>query len=258
MTTNESLAKFKEKIDALVNAKYLFAERRISDVLKAIAESRILYELFEYVTDGFDYKTFKSVCFISGGGVKLPKRDEDLLALCFLLLIEIDGERESLDDICSKCFDDVSSAQAKYSEFVVSVIIPFATATENVIDKMMDAKQSKTQNEQNENIVSVDNFDNNEQLADGKNVSKKGIIKHKFILEEIEKVKKVNKKKLAEAKEEALYILTSFDKALAAKDAQTVTLAFTALKNFAKVEKSFKLDLNKLSNGMIEALGGEL
>lgn len=82
-TINESLAKFKEKTDALVNSKYLFAEREISEVLKVIAGSRMLYELFEYVTDGFDYETFKSVCFSKGNAVKLPKKDEDLLALCF-------------------------------------------------------------------------------------------------------------------------------------------------------------------------------
>ncbi len=153
ITTHESIDIFKEKIDELVNAKHLFAERKISEVLKVIAGSRMLYELFEYVTRGFDYKTFKSVCFISGGGVKLPKKDEDLLALCFLLLVGIDGGTESLDELCDAYFPAGGSAQGKFAEFVVSVVIPFALTTEKVAEKIMNADEETADGKADEESI---------------------------------------------------------------------------------------------------------
>ena len=65
-TKENSIANFKNAMNALVESKYILADQKVGDVLKAIAGSRMLYELFEHVREGFDYVTFKSVCLIEG------------------------------------------------------------------------------------------------------------------------------------------------------------------------------------------------
>lgn len=251
ITTNESIDKFKEKIDELVNAKHLFAERKISEVLKVIAGSRILYELFEYVTRGFDYKTFKSVCFISGGGgVKLPKKDEDLLALCFLLLVEIDSGTESLDDLCDTCFRAGGSAQGKFAEFVVSVVIPFALTTEKVAEKIMSADEEQAEDKAEESATETgEDSDAGEKSADSVGEKKKAA-GYAFISEAKENAAKRANKKNPEIKEQADYIFDSLEKALKKHDFEGVTLAFTALRYFAIVEKKLKIDVEKISDGI--------
>ena len=253
ITTNESIDKFKEKIDELVNAKHLFAERKISEVLKVVAGSRMLYELFEYVTRGFDYKTFKSVCFISGGGVKLPKKDEDLLALCFLLLVEIDSGTESLDDLCDTYFPAGGSAQGKFAEFVVSVVIPFALTTEKVAEKIMSADEAEDKVE--EAATETDDESDGSEKSAGNVGGKKKAAGYAFITEAKENVAKRANKKKPEIKEQADYIFDSLEKALKKHDFEGITLAFTALRYFAIVEKKLKIDVEKISDGIAATMG---
>lgn len=250
ITTNESIDKFKEKIDELVNAKHLFAERKISEVLKVIAGSRMLYELFEYVTRGFDYKTFKSVCFISGGGVKLPKKDEDLLALCFLLLVEIDSGTESLDDLCDTYFPAGGSAQGKFAEFVVSVVIPFALTTEKVVGKIMSADEEQTDGKVEETEAESGEASEAGEKSAKKVGEKKQTSGYAFIAEAKENVAKRANRKNPEIKEQADYIFDSLEKALKKRDFEGVTLAFTALRYFAIVERKLKIDVEKISDGI--------
>ena len=61
-----------------------------SDIIMVEALSR---KVTFYTTDG-DYQAAKSVCFVAGDGrgkFRLPQKDEDLLALCFLLLMPHPG-----------------------------------------------------------------------------------------------------------------------------------------------------------------------
>lgn len=250
ITTNESIDIFKEKIDELVNAKHLFAERKISEVLKVIAGSRMLYELFEYVTRGFDYKTFKSVCFISGGGVKLPKKDEDLLALCFLLLVGIDGGTESLDELCDAYFPAGGSAQGKFAEFVVSVVIPFALTTEKVAEKIMNADEKTADGKADEEAVGATADAGSEENSSEKVGAKKKGTGYPFIAEAKENVAKRTGKKKLEIKEQADYIFDALEKSLKKRDFEGVTLAFTALRYFAIVQKKLKIDVEKISDGI--------
>lgn len=250
ITTNESIDIFKEKIDELVNAKHLFAERKISEVLKVIAGSRMLYELFEYVTRGFDYKTFKSVCFISGGGVKLPKKDEDLLALCFLLLVGIDGGAESLDDLCDTYFPAGGSAQGKFAEFVVSVVIPFALTTEKVAEKIMNADEETADGKASEEAIGATAGAEAEENSSEKVGAKKKEAGYPFIAEAKENVAKRTGKKKPDIKEQADYIFDALEKSLRKRDFEGVTLAFTALRYFAIVQKKLKIDVEKISDGI--------
>lgn len=250
ITTNESIDIFKEKIDELVNAKHLFAERKISEVLKVIAGSRMLYELFEYVTRGFDYKTFKSVCFISGGGVKLPKKDEDLLALCFLLLVGIDGGAESLDDLCDTYFPAGGSAQGKFAEFVVSVVIPFALTTEKVAEKIMNADEETADGKASEEAIGATADAEAEEKPTENACGKKKEAGYPFIAEAKENVAKRTGKKKPDIKEQADYIFDALEKSLKKRDFEGVTLAFTALRYFAIVQKKLKIDVEKISDGI--------
>ena len=265
-TINESLAKFKEKTDALVNSKYLFAEREISEVLKVIAGSRMLYELFEYVTEGFDYETFKSVCFSKGNAVKLPKKDEDLLALCFLLLVEIDGGRISLDELCDEYFSSGGSAQGKYSQFVLAVVIPFSITTEKVVNKLINSQKNEKNGDESDDENGFDktlldgSIGKNEVLPEAKSADGNARdiptreSKFGFIEEERRKLAAVKKPQLREPAEEADYVLNALERALKKRDYEGVTIAFIALKYLAAIEKKLKIDLRRVSDGIAEEM----
>lgn len=259
MATNiESLENFKEKINELVNCKYILAERKISDLLKVITDSKMLYELFEYVTDGFDYYTFKSVCFPEdGNGVKMPAKESELLALVFLLLMEIDMNKESLDGLCLKYFGANETGQARYASFVLKVIIPFGLATERAADRLINA--------QSEELAEKEVGEKAEKIAteSESDPPKAGVKKapEKKEYPFIEKARKVAEKyykgrsifkRNREKKEELDYILFSLENALRKKNAETVTLAYTALKYFVLSEFNLKINLDEIMKGISE------
>ena len=271
VTLNESLEKFKEKTDALINAKYLFAEREIGEVLKVIADSRLLYELFEYVTEDFDYETFKSVCFSKGNAVKLPKKDEELLALCLTLLVDIDRGNISLDEFCDEYFPNGGSSQGKYAAFVVSVIIPFVDTTEKVVNKLINAQKEEQsdseQAEKDEENSEPDEAENdeNETAETEQTEPKKAPLKEEIKREEKPKKKSSGFKFIDEEKdkldgkhlfnkpetiEEGKFIFDSLAEALKKKDYEEVALCFIALKYFAKAERKYRIDADKISAGV--------
>lgn len=264
-TANESLAKFKEKTDALINSKYLFAEREISEVLKVIAGSRMLYELFEYVTDGFDYETFKSFCFSKGNPVKLPGRDEDLLALCFLLLVEVDGGKISLDEFCDEYFPSGGSAQGKFAAFVLAVVIPFELATEKAVKKLIEeqnAEKSEPEKEPTEKSAKFEpeNTTAGEEATENPEKQVENKVKqsgYDFIRNARANVKARADRKRADAAEEATYILDSLERALKKRDFETVTIAFVALKYFAAAERKFKINVEEVSDGIASVMNGK-
>lgn len=247
-TARQSLENFKAKLDDLVNAKYILAERKISELLKTVADSKMLYELFEYVSDGFDYKTFKSVCFPeNGGGVKLPVKDSDAIALCFLLFVEIDGGGESLDSFCEKNFGEgESSLQGRYSRFVLKVVIPFGLIVEKVANKLIIAQEEGVTTSSEEESESVD------KPSDVQSSAEKTKREYPFIRSAREKVERFFAKKDGEKREELEYILDCLERATARKDAEGVTLAFTALKYCAASERKLKINLDEISDGISE------
>lgn len=278
VTLNESLEKFKEKTDAVVNAKYLFAEREIGEVLKVIADSRMLYELFEYVTEDFDYETYKSVCFSKGNAVKLPKKDEDLLALCLMLLVDIDRGNISLDEFCDDYFPNGGSSQGKYAAFVLSVIIPFADTTEKVVNKLINAQkeeqsaketeeekpekgdleeEEKAGAEENPDAVPDKNPRKEDKAKEDKKKeepAKKKSSGFAFIDEERSKLDEKHLFGNPEAVEEGKFIFDKLAGALKDKDYEAVAVCFIALKYFAKAEKKYKIDVDKVSAGVAGAM----
>ena len=57
-------------------------------------------------------------------------------------------------------------------------------------------------------------------------------------------------KKKPEIKEQADYIFDALEKSLKKRDFEGVTLAFTALRYFAIVQKKLKIDVEKISDGI--------
>lgn len=258
-TNRESLENFKKKINELVNCKYILAERKISDLLKVITDSKMLYELFEYVTDGFDYYTFKSVCFPEdGNGVKMPAKESELLALVFLLLMEIDMNKESLDGLCLKYFGANETGQARYTAFVLKVIIPFGLATERAADRLINAQNEElsVEKEVGEKAAKKATESVSETpKAEVKKVPEKKeypfIEKARNVAEKYYKGRSIFKRN-REKKEELDYILFSLENALRKKNAETVTLAYTALKYFVLSEFNLKINLDEIMKGISE------
>ncbi len=223
---------FKEKALELVNSNYVLVDKKITELLKTIANSSLLYQLFEHVVDGFDYDSYKSVCFVDkGDGEKgkftLPSNEKDVIAFSFLLLMDVDCGKIKLNDLLNDYFYKESGRQESYELFSKTLLYPFLSAVIKATDLLLSGDCLESEKEDKKEEVKVE--------------------KNKNIIEkEIEKIQGFALKN-ADEKDEILFVLSSLNDALENKDGEKITLCFTALKYFVKVVKRPKIDLNSIA-----------
>ncbi|HBF86151.1 MAG TPA: hypothetical protein DDW54_00570 [Clostridiales bacterium] len=237
---------FNAKMEELILSKYLLADNKISEVLKTVADSSLLYELFEYVTEDFDYNMYKRVCFTSYADkvdFKLPKKNEDLLAFCFLLLMEIDSKKEDLMRLLDEYFRSAGGKQQSYNNFALKVLIPFQLTVKKVAESIIEAENAETE----------------EEKSAGKE-NRSGYVfspARKYVLAVKNEVVKSGTPKDDGDRDELIFCLDELSDALAKKDGKTAALAFIGVKFILRGEKRPIADLDKLAALIAEETDGE-
>lgn len=127
----EKLARFFAACDELVEGKFLVADTKISELLKALADCRPLTEIFNAVTTDFDYAAAKRAYLkypaesSVHGAAYLPTERTQILAFVFCLLVEFDGGSMKLNDFLLRYFYEDGSYTASYALFASRMIRPF-------------------------------------------------------------------------------------------------------------------------------------
>ena len=227
MTVREEIQFFNKKTDELIRAKYLLADVKIGEVLKSIASSELLYDVFSHFSEGYDYSEDKARAFQEqdGKGVfTMPENEGDLIAFVFFLLLEIDGKKEDLFSICKKYFPSEESNQVSYERFCASVIVPFKEIVNKTVQAVLSASSDgETEGKKTENRT-IDGF--------------KAVIEGE-------------KKKLSgKDKEEAEFVLDKLIDYAYSGDKDGLGLAFIALKYLTEAKKT-NIDLDKITDGII-------
>lgn len=132
MQGNDKIRRFFDACDELVSGKYVLADKKIPEILKAIAASKELYELFAAVTEKFDYPAAKraylkypSAIGSTRGAAYLPAKREELLAFAFCLLVDLDSGALRLGEFLLRYFYVDGSYTASFTLFCERLICPF-------------------------------------------------------------------------------------------------------------------------------------
>ena len=246
ITARESIEKFDEKTAELINSKFLLAEKKIEEVLVTIADSVLLYEIFEHVSEGFDYKTFKSVCFShlkdGRGYFRLPKNDADVIAFCFALLLEIDGGKVDLLELCNDFFPTDDGKQKSFNLFASQLLIPFKKATLTTAYAVLDAQGDNGAKAKKQGASKVNPSVKTQTQAE------------KFIVELQGEIDSLSRKNvdLGVDVDELTFVLEEMLEYLKTNNLRGVTLAFTALKYLSVNVKGVKIDLSTLAKLIAE------
>ena len=127
-----ALERFFTACDDLIDGKHILADKKIGELLRAVATSDDLMGLFAAVTDKFDYQAAKRAYLRTPEqnrsfrcDVLLPADKTQLLAFVFCLLVEFDNGSLKLNDFLLRYFYEDGSLTASYTLFVSKVIRPF-------------------------------------------------------------------------------------------------------------------------------------
>ncbi len=126
------IQRFLAACDDLVEGKFIHAEGKMTEALKAIAASGELTELFAAVTSRFDYPAAKRAYLkfpaekgSAHGAAFLPAERTEILAFVFCLLVEFDAGTMQFNDFLLRYFYEDGSYTASYALFVGRMIRPF-------------------------------------------------------------------------------------------------------------------------------------
>lgn len=147
MEENAKLERFFGACEELITGKFILADSKIGELLRAVATSDALKELFNAVTEGFDFPAAKKNYLKapdreSGrtrGEVFLPADRTELVAFVFCLLVEFDNGQRKLGDFLLTYFYEDGSYTASYELFVNSMIRPFRDIVKSCFPQLSKA-----------------------------------------------------------------------------------------------------------------------
>lgn len=132
MTNHDKIGRFFTACDELIGGKFILADAKIGELLRAVATSEELTRLFAAVTDGYNYPAAKEAYLKEPdsrrrlrGEAFLPSDRSEVLAFVFCLLAEIDSGKLRFNDFLLRYFYEDGSYTASYALFVGRMIRPF-------------------------------------------------------------------------------------------------------------------------------------
>lgn len=134
-TENIKIKNFFDACNEMIQGRFILSDIKISKILKAIANSEVLYNLFAKVLTDFKFKeefeNAKTNTKVNGGYFALPEDKERAVALVFCLLLEVDNQKMNLQNFVNDYFYSPEGYNISYSNFALSVLVPFK---ENVLE----------------------------------------------------------------------------------------------------------------------------
>lgn len=137
---------FLEKCDEVMRSKFIIADTKISELLKSIATSDLLYAFFREITKNFDYAAAqrKYMNFAPDGSTNkrkllFPADPAEKLAFIFCLLVDFDNKTFDLGEFLQEYFYEDGSYYESFYSFSNQVIKPF----KNMIKTMFKEEDLK-------------------------------------------------------------------------------------------------------------------
>ncbi len=249
MTREEELKLFLDVSDELIASKYILADVKIVNLLKAISISESLLAIFKNCLSDFDYEKAKEKYLVKSkylfgdkGEFILPDNTKDLLAFVFAILVEIDAKEIDFSAFIGKYFYEDGSYSASYASFINGMIKPFRNSVKLIMESVIEGKLQdpidafiKEEARKAEEKLQQENAQKKEEellkKENGENIKK---IKD-ILLADTSKIK--GSKLNDTVKKELTMVVNLFANVIESEDVDGISYAFVAYKYCAKVHK---------------------
>ena len=125
----ETLRVFESACAEMVSSKFIFADKRIRDILRAVAGSRRLLSVFAHAAKPFDFDTeFDKAISVEGGKKRIKLPDEPLACIAFVysLFWEIDAKNIDVHKLLDEYYAAGQNVNDSYRNFNETVTAVFA------------------------------------------------------------------------------------------------------------------------------------
>lgn len=145
---SDEISAFLNATDSMLSSKYLMIDRRIADVLHAIADTPSVYNLIKRCMINFDFRNEFDVATL-GSEFRLPIDDERKIAFIFCLLSNIDSQKIDVTILLQRYFS-YDAMLSPYELFCKLIVQEFKTLVLKELglvggDKKSDKKKDDVQ-----------------------------------------------------------------------------------------------------------------
>ena len=147
MDKQKELNLFLERADELIDSKYILADVKLANFLKAIASLDTLIALFKNCLINFNYEEAQKKYLVKSqhlssdkGEFILPPSSRELLAFIFNVLVDIDAKRIDLNEYLNKYFFVDGSNSSSYDAFINAMVKPFKNSVKMLMEKVIEGK----------------------------------------------------------------------------------------------------------------------
>ena len=128
---------FYNACDDLIGGKFILSNIKITAILKTIASSDTLYNLFSRCMNGFNFtdEFNKATNGESKSKFDMPKEDTKIIAFVFCLLLQVDNKKINLQNFVKEYFFNPDGYNISYANFAKVVLIPFKEAMHRQLDE---------------------------------------------------------------------------------------------------------------------------
>jgi len=228
----------------MINSKYILADIKIVNLLKAIAASDTLIAVFKNCLENFDYEKAKKTYLVKSpylsaekGEFVMPESSAELLAFVFNILVDIDAKRIDLTSFLDKYFYVDGSSYSAYAAFINSMIKPFRNTVKVIVESVIDGKiADPLAEDKKEEQKPVKTEKEPEKKQEVKPVSKTSTKKIKDCLL-IDKTNVKNSRLKEQVKNELITVIDLFANVLDSEDKDAIEYAFITYKYVAKAHR---------------------
>ena len=121
--SNINVDRFVASINDMLASKYIWIDRKISDILLAIADTRDVYNVIAQCMVNFDFKSEWKLA-TSTNVMKLPNTNEKRISFIFCLLNNIDDKNLDATTVLERYFS-YDSTVSPYDLFCKNIIVEF-------------------------------------------------------------------------------------------------------------------------------------
>ena len=149
----ENIKPFIDACDKMTQSKFIMIDKRISDVLKSIARTDLVFEVIKECMINFNFEKEFKTASSKAGHLNPPEDKHKFVAFAFSLLNYLDDKKISASELLSNSFSKSENPAGPYSEFCDKIIVRFK---DSILSKILGRIETSTVSEPKEILINKD------------------------------------------------------------------------------------------------------
>ncbi len=133
----QNILEFFSACNEMIEGRFLLSDTKVSNILKCIVKSEILYTLYSKCMQGFKFATVlensKAENPNNGGFFQLVDGDKNIVAFVTCLLLEVDKKNINIQAFVSENFFSADGYNISYNNFALTVLVAYKKAVQRLL-----------------------------------------------------------------------------------------------------------------------------